>query len=230
MLLRIKDIPKCERPRERLISCGANNLSNEELLSIVFRCGTKSKSAKELALDLLKEIKSISNLKDITINKLSLIKGIGVSKATIILAIVELGRRIFLTDKNIDFSNYTNSQMIYNNIKNIFFDKKQEYFFCLYFDNRQHLIGQELLFRGTVNRSVVHPREVFKYAYLYSATSIICIHNHPSGDINPSKEDIILTNSLVSIGYINKIPVVDHIIVGNNNYYSFADNGKINSR
>ena len=230
MLLRIQDIPKSERPRERLISFGAKNLSNEELLSIVFRCGTKSKSAKDLSLELLKEIKKMSSLKDITISKLNAINGIGISKATMILAIVEIGRRIFLAEEIINFSNYTNSQMIYENMKHTFVDKKQELFFCLYFDNRQHLVGKELLFCGTVNKSIVHPREVFKYAYLYSATSIICIHNHPSGDVNPSEDDIILTNSLVSIGYINKIPIVDHIIIGNNNYYSFSDNGKINNR
>ena len=87
-----------------------------------------------------------------------------------------------------------------------------------------------MLFIGTVNRSITHPREVFKYAYYYSATSIICLHNHPSGDINPSREDIEFTKALVDIGIIQKIPIIDHIIVSNNNYYSFYDNGKINNR
>lgn len=229
IILLIKDIPNSERPRERMIDVGPANLSNEELLSIILRCGTKKKSAKELSLDLLKEVNGISNLKNLTINRILSIKGIGLSKATILLAVVEIGRRIFLVDNSIVNFNYTSSHLIYDSVKSLFIDKKQECFYCLYFDNKQHLIGRELLFIGTVNRSVVHPREVFKYAYLYSATGIICIHNHPSGDIRPSFEDIKLTEALVSIGQINKIPILDHIIIGNNNYYSFSDNGKINN-
>lgn len=230
IILFIKDIPNSERPRERMLEVGPVNLSNEELLSIILRCGTKNKSVKELSLDLLKEVKCISNFKNLTINRIMSIKGIGLSKATVVLAVVEIGRRIFLIDNSIDNFNYTSSHLIYDNVKNLFIDKKQEYFYCLYFDNRQHLIGREILFIGTVNRSVVHPREVFKYAYLYSATGIICIHNHPSGDVTPSLEDEKLTESLVFIGKINKIPILDHIIIGNNNYYSFSDNGKINNR
>lgn len=228
VILRIKDIPDVERPRERMLKLGPSRLSNEELISIILRCGTKKYSAKDLSLLLLKEIKDISNFKDITINKMISIKGIGESKATLLLAAIELGRRIFLEKNTISSSNYTSSYMVYEEVKYLFKDKKQENFYCLYFDNKQHLVGKELLFIGTVNSSVAHPREVFKYAYLYSATGIICIHNHPSGDISPSKEDIKLTEALVSIGEINKIPILDHIIIGNNNYYSFSDNGKIN--
>lgn len=228
--MKIKDIPNSERPRERLIEYGCASLSNEELLSIILRCGTKDKSVKDLSFELLNEFKSITNLKNVTINKLISIKGIGTTKATIILAVVELGRRIFFQEKNNKTLGYTNPNVIYENTKYLFNDKKQECFYCFYFDNKQHLIGKELLFVGTVNKSLVHPREVFKYAYLYSATSIICIHNHPSGDVNPSFEDIELTNALIKIGLIQKIPLLDHIIVGNNNYYSFSDNGKINNR
>lgn len=230
MILKIKDIPNSERPRERLIEYGCSSLSNEELLSIILRCGTKDKSVKDLSFELLKEFKKITNLKDVTVNKLTSIKGIGLSKAAIIVSAVELGRRIFFTENQQNTLEYTNPYTIYQNTKYLFNDKKQEYFYCFYFDNKQHLIGKERLFIGTVNKSVVHPREVFKYAYLYSATSIICIHNHPSGDVNPSLEDIELTNALVKIGLIQKILVLDHIIIGNNNYYSFSDNGKINNR
>lgn len=228
--MKIKDIPNSERPRERLIEYGCTSLSNEELLSIILRCGTKDKSVKDLSFELLNEFKSITNLKNVTINKLTSIKGIGITKATIILAVVELGRRVFFQENNKNTLGYTNPSVIYQNTKYLFNDKKQEHFYCFYFDNKQHLIGKELLFVGTVNKSLVHPREVFKYAYLYSATSIICIHNHPSGDVNPSLEDIELTNALIKIGLIQKIPLLDHIIVGNNNYYSFSDNGKINNR
>lgn len=225
----IKDIRREERPRERLIKFGVNNLSNEELLSIILRCGTKNKSVKDLSIDILNEFNSINNLKDATISKLTRINGIGISKAMVIIAMLELCKRIYYSsDENSIKLN--NPKTIYEYTKYLFKDKNQELFYCLYFNNKQQLVGKELLFIGTVNRSITHPREIFKYAYLYSATSIICLHNHPSGDITPSREDIEFTNAIVEIGLIQKIPVIDHIIVSNNNYYSFHDNGKINNR
>lgn len=228
--MKIKDIPKYERPIERLLQNGVEALSNEELLSILIRCGTKEKSAKELSLQVLNEVKNINNLKNMTINKLQKIKGIGISKAAIISASVELGKRVYISTKSSYKENFDNSKKIYDSFKSIFIDKKQEYFYCLYFDNKQHLVGKEKLFIGTINQSIVHPREVFKYAYLYEASSIICMHNHPSGDITPSVADKELTDALVKIGILNKIPVIDHIIIGCNSYYSFRDNGQINNR
>lgn len=221
----MKDIPGSERPRERLINYGASSLSNEELLAIILRCGTKNKSVKELSSDIIREFKSITNLKDATMNKLLEIDGMGISKSAIIVSMIELYKRIYFTEDNL--KQLTSADKIYEYTKSLFYDKKQEYFYCLYFNNKQQLVGKELLFIGTVNKSITHPREIFKYAYLYSATSIICLHNHPSGDVNPSKEDIIFTNSLVEIGLIQKIPILDHIIVSNNNYYSFLENGNI---
>ena len=129
MILRIKDIPDFERPRERLLSTGASNLSNEELLAIILRCGTKQKSAKELSLDLLKELKTLPDLKKLTIHKIMSINGIGISKATMLLAVIELGRRIFSSDTISNRCNYTSSLMIYENVRNLFKDKEQEYFF-----------------------------------------------------------------------------------------------------
>ena len=225
----IKEISKEERPRERLLKYGANNLSNEELLSIILRCGTKNKSAKELSIDIINMFKNINNLKDATINKLTKINGIGLSKSMVIIAMLELCKRVYLSgdDSKVELNN---PKSIFEYTKYLFNDKNQELFYCLYFNNKQQLVGKELLFVGTVNKSLTHPREIFKYAYYYSATSIICLHNHPSGDINPSREDIDFTNALVEIGLIQKIPIIDHIIVSNNNYYSFHDNGKIINR
>ena len=225
--MKIKDIPLLERPRERLETVGEDNLSNEELLSIILKSGTKNKSVKDVSLDLLKEIEDITNLKNISINKLISIKGIGKTKAIELLASIELGRRIFLSSKKEISPRLNSSYDIYLYTRNLFFDKKQEYFYCLYFDSKQKLIDKKLLFMGTINRSIVHPREIFKYAYILSAVNIICIHNHPSGDINPSNEDITLTNALVEIGKLQGINVVDHIIISNNNYYSFVEHNKI---
>lgn len=226
----IKEIPLEERPRERLLKYGASNLSNEELLSIVLRCGTKNVSVKELSSNILKEYKTLSNIKNATINKLSLINGMGLSKSMVIVAMLELSKRIYVDDESNLKICFNNPKKIYEYTKYLFRDKEQELFYCLYFNNKQHLVGKELLFIGTVNKSLTHPREIFKYAYLYSASSIVCLHNHPSGDVNPSLEDISFTRALVEIGNIQKIPIIDHIIVSNNNYYSFQDNGEINNR
>ena len=226
--MKIKDIPVSERPRERLIEYGSNSLSNEELLAIILKQGTKNKSAKELGLDLINSIGNISNLDNITLEKLINIKGIGQAQALTLLASIELGRRIYLKkdyDKKYILSS---SKKIYEFMKYLLINKKQEYFYCLYVNSRRELIERKLLFMGTVNSSPVHPREVFKNAYLNSASGIICVHNHPSGDVMPSNDDLFLTETLVKIGKINGIPVLDHIIVGNDNYYSMFDSGIIN--
>lgn len=219
----IKDIKKEERPRERLIRYGASFLSNEELIAIILKTGTRSRSVKVLANEILNLVDDISDLKDLTINKLLSIKGIGKVKAIEIIASIELAKRIYTTNKK-DRVKLTNPNDIYNSNKNIFLNMKQECFYCLYLNNKNELIERRLLFMGTVNRSVVHPREVFKYAYLSSASSIICMHNHPSGDVSPSRDDIMFTKALVEVGALQGIPVLDHIIVGNDNFYSFSDN------
>ena len=113
-------------------------------------------------------------------------------------------------------------------MKYLFYNKKQEYFYCLYFNNNSTLISKKLLFIGTLNKSITHPREVFKEAYKVSASYIICLHNHPTNNVLPSKEDITFTNSLITLGKLQGIPIIDHIIVGNNTYYSFYENNNKN--
>ena len=222
----IKDIPKLERPRERFIKYGVNSLSNEELISIVLRNGTKNISVKDLSNKILSSYSDVTNLKDASISSLCKISGVGEIKAITLLSAIELGKRVYsnsYSDKII--LNSTN--LIFEYLKDFFIDKKQEYFIALYLDSKKTLIDKKILFIGTLNRSLVHPREVFKYAYLYSASSIIIVHNHPSGDVTPSKEDKIITSKLYEIGKINDINVIDHVIIGNNNYYSFYENGDI---
>ena len=226
--MKIKDIPISERPRERLIEYGSSSLSNEELLAIILKQGTKNKSAKEIGIDLLNSIDNINELENITLEKLTKIKGIGYAQALTLLATIELGKRIFIKYKFNKKYVFLNSKDIYDYMKYLLNNKKQEYFYCLYVNNKKELIERKLLFMGTVNRSTVHPREVFKHAYLSSASAIICVHNHPTGDIEPSNEDIMFTNTLVNIGNMNGIPVIDHVIVGNDNYYSMLDSGIIN--
>jgi DNA repair protein RadC len=221
----IKDIPIFDRPRERFIKYGKENLSNSELISIILNSGTKDISVKELSDNILSEINDITELKDITLNHLKKIKGIGDKKAITLLSAIELGKRVYY-EKNESKIKLNRADKIYNYIKSDLINKKQEYFYVLYLDTKKNLIDKKLLFIGTINKSIVHPREIFKYAYTLSADGIICIHNHPSGDAIPSKEDILLTNNIKEIGNLLGIKLIDHIIVGNN-YYSFFENGDI---
>lgn len=226
-MVKIKEIPVNDRPRERLINSGSNTLSNEELLAIILDTGTKDKSAKDLAISVLSKINHISELKDINYQNLISIKGIGISKATKILSLIELSKRINVKLETLNNIKANNSKVIYEYFKDKLMDEKQEYFYCLYLNEKKELIERKLLFMGTVNKSLVHPREIFKEAYLLSASSIICMHNHPSGNPNPSTDDIVLTSSLLEIGKIQKIPIVDHIIFGSNSYYSFYENNNL---
>ena len=223
----IKNIPKNDRPRERLINYGASNLSNEELLSIILRNGTKNKSVKDLSLMVLNKFGDIRNMRYIEINDILSINGIGKVKAIEIIASIEFGRRV-LEDKEINNISIRSTKDVYEYFNNLFKDKKQEYFYVLYLNNKKKVLCNKLLYIGTINGSVAHPREIFKQAYLNSASFIICIHNHPSGDPSPSNEDLNFTHNLIEIGKLNNIPVLDHLIIGNNCYYSFFEGEKIN--
>ena len=225
-MYKIKEIPKGERPRERLKEVGVENLSDKELISIILKNGTKEKNVSDLAIELLNEY-SLSDLKNITINNLIKIKGIGEVKAIELIASIELGKRIFLKEKT-KKKELTSPEEIYKYTKYLFHNKKQEYFYALYFNSKQQLLSTKLLFIGTINQSITHPREVFKEAYLLSASSIICLHNHPSNDTTPSKADISFTKVLIEIGKIQNIPILDHIIVGDDNYYSFYEHNSLN--
>lgn len=220
----MKLLPKQEMPRERLLKYGVENLSNVELLSLLLKTGTKEKPVQEVAMDILSSYQTISSLQSTTLTKLCDIKGVGMAKAMELLGAIELGKRIFLEQEEKKEFKFTKPEHIYKQFKHLFYHKKQEYFYCLYFNNKQQLIERKLLFMGTINQSLVHPREIFKEAYLSSASSIVCIHNHPSGDITPSREDIRLTKSLKEIGKIQGIPIVDHLIFTDDGYYSFYEN------
>ena len=221
-MYKIKELPTTERPRERLKEVGVNNLTDKEILSIILKTGTKDKNVNELSLDILNKYK-LFDLKNITINELTSIKGIGEVKAIELLSAIELGKRIFLRDSK-KLLKLDNASKIYESSKYLFNGLKQEYFYCYYFNNKQELINKKLIFIGTINSATTHTREIFKEAYLLSASSIVCLHNHPSNDTTPSKADILFTEHLIKTGNIQGIPVLDHIIVGDNNYYSFYDN------
>ena len=224
--MKIKDLPLCERPREKLMQSGVESLSDIELLAIIIKTGTKDNSVKDIACQVLKQIKTLYNLQELNYATLLNIKGLGRVKAIEIMAAIELGKRIFLKNKEQKLLCYNEPNIIYQDNKYLFYGKKQEYFYCLYLDNKKRLIERKLLFMGTINKSIVHPREIFKEAYLTSASGIICMHNHPSGDINPSIEDIELTKSLTHIGRMQGIEIIDHLIMGKDKYYSFYEKNR----
>lgn len=221
----IKNTPIDERPRERFLKYGVNNLSNSELISILLNTGTKNKSVIDLSNSILQNLNDITDLKDMSLNKLKNIDGIGEVKAIKLLSAIELGKRVYY-EKNLQKIKMNTAKKVYIYMNEILKNEKQEYFYGLYLDSKKNLIDKKLLFKGTLNRSIVHPREIFKNAYLLSASSIICVHNHPSGDTTPSKEDFMITKTLVEIGKLQGINIIDHIIIGLD-YYSFFENGNI---
>ena len=225
--MKIKDMPTIERPREKFLNNSIDNLSDVELLSIILKTGTKKSSVKDISCNIINDIKDIRNLKNLTYNDLTKYDGIGKVKAIEILTSLELGKRVYQEVNETDIINCTNPSNIIKYFNYLFKDKKQEEFYIILLDNKKNYIKKILLFKGTINMSIVHPREIFKEAYLSSASYLICLHNHPTGDATPSNEDINLTNKIKEIGLIHSIPLIDHIIIGNNNYFSFYENNMI---
>ena len=223
----IKQMPIETRPRERLIKYGAKYLNDEELLSIILKTGIKGISVKDLSLNILSVCNGISNLKDYDYHDFLKIEGIGNVKACELSALVELSKRINKQKMNLKKITFDNSLNVYEFYKDDLENEKQEQFNCLYLDSKKHLIKDITLFKGTLDQSLVHPREVFKNALILSASSIICIHNHPSGDVMPSLADKNLTKRLREIGFLMGIPLNDHIIIGKDKYYSFYENDEI---
>ena len=163
MNYRIKDIPKEERPRERLKEVGAESLTNKELLAIILKSGTKGKNVEELALEILNKF-SLTELKEINITDLKKLSGIGEVKAIELVACIEFGKRIFL-EKEESLKKLDNPTSIWKSARYLLSGKKQEYFYCYYFNNKQELIERKLIFMGTINHSTTHTREIFKEAY-----------------------------------------------------------------
>lgn len=222
----MKELPVLERPRERLINVGVENLSDEELLAIILKTGSKEMSVKELSSYILSSFGGIENLKKLKYHEVKKIKGIGEAKACTLVAISEIVRRMNRKVITLMGTKLNTPLKIFEFYKSKI-NNEQEQFYCIYLDASKKIIEEKLLFIGTANYSLVHPRDIFKEAYLLNATSIICVHNHPSGEVKPSKEDINLTIRLKEIGVIFGIRVIDHIIIGDDKYYSFLENGKI---
>ena len=220
--LTIRDLPRIERPREKLIKYGAHRLSNTELLAILLRTGKKGESVLALANRFLRKI-NLEKLSEFSYGEFRKISGIGPAKACELLSCVELGRRIF-ENKKVNISQLLSPQDVFDSLKDIRVSKK-EHFVVFFLDSRNQQIHQEIISVGTINASLVHPREVFEPAVKYLAVQIILAHNHPSGDLAPSEDDLTVNKRLIEAGKILGIEVLDHIIVTKDSFMSFKEKG-----
>ncbi|OLS03322.1 RadC family protein [Tissierella creatinophila] len=223
----LKELPVSERPREKLMNYGVERLSNAELIAIIIRTGHKDDTALDVANRILSmDEKGLSHLTSISLKQLTKIKGIGVCKASQILASVEIGKRIkrWSAEEKIKVSS---PDILVNLISDEMRFLNKEHFNIAILDTKNQIIAIENISIGTLNASIVHPRDVFHAAINRSANSIILIHNHPSGDPSPSDEDINITSRLVEAGDLIGIKVLDHIIIGDNRYVSFKEKNLI---
>ncbi len=218
--MKIKDLPKVDRPREKLIAKGVENLRDSELLAILLRTGTIGKNVIEVASQILLK-HSKKRLLQMTYEDLSKISGIDSAKATTLLAAFELSKRALeVNDTNLPVINTARDAVAQlSDIR----DLKKEHLVALYLNAKSQLVCKETISMGTLNANLVHPREVFEPALTYSAAQIIAAHNHPSGDSKPSEDDIEITKRLTEAGKLMGIEVTDHIIISKNSYFSFKE-------
>ncbi|MGB7999858.1 MAG: DNA repair protein RadC [Anaerobacillus sp.] len=222
----IRDYPEEERPRERLVKEGPETLSNQELLAIILRTGTKQESVLQLSYRIIQYFEGLRLLKDASIEELTSLNGVGPAKAVQLIAAMELGRRVsrlqleerYTIRSPEDGANYVMEDMRF---------LSQEHFVCLYLNTKNQVLHRQTVFVGSLNASIVHPREVFREAFRRSAASLICFHNHPSGDPTPSREDIEVTKRLSECGKMLGIEMLDHIIIGDQKFVSLKEKGYV---
>ena len=222
----VRDLPKPERPRERLQKVGPENLSVQELLALVIGRGIPKKSVMMIAQELISRFGNVQAISRATLEELSQIKGIGIAKAAQIKACFELARRENLdtVEENFDVKS---PEAVFKLINSSIKDKAKEHFKLILLNSRNKKIGISPISTGTLTTSLVHPREVFKEALSHSAASVILAHNHPSGDPEPSEDDLKITRKLVESGKILGVEVLDHMIIGKDKFYSFREKGLI---
>lgn len=220
--LKIKDIPSNERPRERLIKYGESVLSNAELLAIILRTGNKNESAIDLSRRILAQNGGISFLAKASVYELSNINGIGIAKACQIKSCVEIGRRLLTVKDNEKIKISSPDDIAFLVMEEMRYLSK-EHFRAIFLNTKNIVISIKDISIGSLNSSIVHPREVFVEAIKMSAASIIVCHNHPSGDPTPSDEDIKVTKRLKDAGNILGIDLLDHIIIGDGKYISLRE-------
>lgn len=221
----LHDLPADERPRERLVKYGVESLSLQELLSLIFGRGVKGESVVSISQKLITTFASLDSLSEASIEELKEIKGLGLAKACQLKACFEISRRL----RKEENSN-KNKNRIINSPKDIFSLLKEkvinfhkEYFMVVSLDNRNKVINVDTVSVGTLNSSLIHPRETFEVAIKNHAAAIIICHNHPSGELKPSEDDLVITQNLVKAGKLLGIDVSDHLIITKDGYFSFKE-------
>jgi len=208
-----------QKPRERLLRFGSRALYDEELIALLLRTGSKEKNVYQLSRDILEVLESIHDIRHMSLAEFMQIKGIKLAKATTLVAAIELGRRMAMK-KTQKIQYIKSAKDVYDLVYPDIGHHSQEHLIGLYLNTKGVVIHQAMIFKGTVNQTLIHPREMFKHAIRVGATSVIFAHNHPSGDVTPSQADIDVTKDLMTIGQMLSIQVVDHIIIGEQQYYS----------
>ena len=222
----IKELPLNLRPREKIRNYGVASLSDSELLAILLGSGYKGKSSVEMANELLRETGGFNGLMRLSLNEIMKLKGIKLAKATLLLASMEIARRLnyeTVLEKDV----ISDPSSIVEWLRSAYGYLEQEIFVVIFLDVKNRVLGYEELFRGSIDNVHVEAREIFKKAFKFNARKIIVSHNHPSGVCEPSRSDEKVTTELETAGSIMNIPLVDHVIVSNCGYYSFKEHGKL---
>lgn len=219
----IKDLNPDEKPREKLIKHGVGILTDTELIALIVRSGGKENSAIELSRQIIERIGNIANLRTISINKLMEIKFVDVAKASSLIAAIELGVRAVTGNVSDGNTKITTPADVFKLLQNYFLGKTKEHLVALSLNSRNKLLARNVVSIGTLNETLLSPREIIKHALDNNAASIILVHNHPSQDPTPSAEDIVVTNKLQRACSEVGITLLDHVIICNNNYYSIKE-------
>lgn len=218
--MKIKDLPKQNRPRERFLKHGPKALNDAELFAIILRTGTRKENVVDVSNRLIKEY-GLENLFDCSLKELQEIKGIGPNKAMQVLAMAELGKRYNSSKHNV--RKISSSKDVFNYFHERLKNEKQEHFYVLILNHQNNIVKEELISKGVLDAAIIHPREVFRPAIRNSASKLILVHNHPSGDPKPSEEDLLITKRIIQVGREIDIKVLDHVIIGQNKYWSWAE-------
>ena len=222
----LKELPSCEQPDIKAEKYGIGSLSDAELLAIIIRSGSNGNNVLNTARDILKECNGLNGLCDREDSRIRNIKGIGSVKALQLYAVGEIAKRISAA-RAYERLSFRDPDSIYSFYRNEFGMLRQEEVHILLLDTKLRLIREMTVSKGTVNSSLVSPSDVFRLALLNSAACFILMHNHPSGDPTPSKEDIVLTETIRDLGSRMQMPIIDHIVFGSHTYYSFKENSNI---
>lgn len=224
-MIKIINLPKDERPRERLLKFGPEALSNSELLTIIFGRGVKGESVISISQKLISDFKSLGELSEASIKDLRRFKGLGIAKICQLKACFEIARRLNFSVKKINKKikkSFVSPQDIFDEVRKKIINFHKEHFLVVCLDNRANVISVEIVSIGTLNHSLIHPRETFEVAIKNHSAQIIICHNHPSGELIPSEDDLIITKKLVEAGKLLGIEVIDHLIISKTDFFSFA--------